>query len=345
MLSAENFTAGHIMEIRENRKVDPAILERSIYALGLLEALVKVGMPFIFKGGTSIMLLTDLPRRLSTDIDIIVEPGTDIQDFLEQAARIYPFHAVSEDIRRARGRIVKTHHKFSFYSERTGKELEILLDVLYEKNHYSKVIDKEIKTDILINEGSCLKVTVPSRDCILGDKLTAFAPHTTGIPIGKNKDLEIIKQLFDVATLSEEIGDFEDVLQSYYNTVASEIAYRELRATAEDVLQDTMDSALCIASRGNVNPEDYAYYKEGIRGLSTHVFDGRFSGELAAEMACRVIYLAACVLTKTQPAVIEDVSPYLSANLGNTPFAKLSYLRKIRPGAFTYVVLANELMK
>ena len=56
MLSAENFTAGHIMQIRENRKVDPAILERSIYALGLLEALVKVGMPFIFKGGTSLML-------------------------------------------------------------------------------------------------------------------------------------------------------------------------------------------------------------------------------------------------------------------------------------------------
>ena len=83
MLSAENFTAGHIMEIRENRKVDPAILERSIYALGLLEALVKVGMPFIFKGGTGIMLLTDRPRRLSTDIDIIVEPGTDIQEMLD----------------------------------------------------------------------------------------------------------------------------------------------------------------------------------------------------------------------------------------------------------------------
>lgn len=68
MILEENFTMEHIEEIKESRKVDKNILERSIYALGLLEALARVGLPFIFKGGTALLLLLDTPRRLSTEI-------------------------------------------------------------------------------------------------------------------------------------------------------------------------------------------------------------------------------------------------------------------------------------
>ena len=79
MILEQNFSIEHIEEIRGSRKVDKTILERSIYALGLLEALARVGLPFIFKGGTCLLLLLDSPMRLSTDIDIIVEPGTDFE--------------------------------------------------------------------------------------------------------------------------------------------------------------------------------------------------------------------------------------------------------------------------
>lgn len=40
----------------------------------LLEASRKAELPFIFKGGTSLLLLPETPRRLSTDIDIN-QPG------------------------------------------------------------------------------------------------------------------------------------------------------------------------------------------------------------------------------------------------------------------------------
>ena len=70
MLTKENFTAEHIRELQQNSKCDPSILERTLFAFGLLEALIRVDMPFIFKGGTSLMLLLEHPRRLSTDIDI-----------------------------------------------------------------------------------------------------------------------------------------------------------------------------------------------------------------------------------------------------------------------------------
>ena len=55
MLLRENYTKEHINELREQTGADPSILERTIFAFGLLEAIRSVGMPFTFKGGTSLM--------------------------------------------------------------------------------------------------------------------------------------------------------------------------------------------------------------------------------------------------------------------------------------------------
>ena len=64
--------------------VDTALIEKAIRALSLLESLVRSGCPFIFKGGTALMLHLDTSRRLSIDIDIVCPPGLDIRDFLRQ---------------------------------------------------------------------------------------------------------------------------------------------------------------------------------------------------------------------------------------------------------------------
>ena len=79
MIDKKIYDLDYIRELQARYKTDPGLLERVLYAFGLLEALVKVGMKFTFKGGTSLMLLLDHPIRLSTDIDIIVDPGTDVE--------------------------------------------------------------------------------------------------------------------------------------------------------------------------------------------------------------------------------------------------------------------------
>jgi predicted nucleotidyltransferase component of viral defense system len=56
----------------ENRKADKILIEKVIRALLLLEGLVESGLPFIFKGGTAVMLLQKRPKRFSIDLDIIV---------------------------------------------------------------------------------------------------------------------------------------------------------------------------------------------------------------------------------------------------------------------------------
>ena len=71
MIQPISFSEEHIRELQKTSKRDPVLLERAVYAFGLLEALARVGMPFIFKGGTCLMLLMNRPRRLSTDIGLV----------------------------------------------------------------------------------------------------------------------------------------------------------------------------------------------------------------------------------------------------------------------------------
>ena len=73
MISAQSRTPGWVMGIRENsRGKDPILIEKMIMALTLVEELKLNGLDFIFKGGTSLLLLLGTPQRFSIDIDILV---------------------------------------------------------------------------------------------------------------------------------------------------------------------------------------------------------------------------------------------------------------------------------
>ncbi len=219
MITRENYSIEHIMKLHESSKRDPNLIERVLFAFGLLEALRRVELPFIFKGGTSLLLILDKPMRLSTDIDIIVEPGTEVDVYLEKAAKIFPFKAYEEQIRKGKNNIEKRHFKFQFESPRTKGPVEIILDILFESSKYANTIDKNINCELLLTEPEYLQVKVPDVNSILADKLTAFAPHTTGVLVDTRKDLEIMKQMFDVYSL---IGVFQtlanmDALTNIYN--------------------------------------------------------------------------------------------------------------------------------
>lgn len=343
MIRPESFSLEHIEHLSSERKVDKVLLERSIYAFGLLEALARVELPFIFKGGTSLMLLLESPKRLSTDIDIVVPPGTEVGEYIEKASRILPFKDFRIQTRKHVNNIEKCHYRFLYDSPVNGREFHILLDILYEENNYERLMEKAIDNEILIAEPPYALISVPTVDCILGDKLTAFAPHTTGIRFGEGKDLEIVKQMFDVSCLFDAMKDFEDVLKTYYRTVSAEIAYRGIEICAEDALVDTIDSAACIVGRGKVGTE-YKLYASVMNGLSNHIYDGKFSGEVAAVLACKVIYIAACVLKGCAPEKIVDPNQLIGEDIGNSRFGRLSYIRKYNAEAFGYLVKASRIL-
>lgn len=157
MIIKENYSEDHIRQIQKENNRDPLLIERTLFAFGLLEALVKVGLPFTFKGGTSLMLLLPRPMRLSTDIDIMVDPETDIDGYIEKAKAIFPFVDGGEQERTKKGNMEKRHFKFIYNSKINAPDtLYVLLDVLFEENHYQKTTRREIKNEILLTEGRTL---------------------------------------------------------------------------------------------------------------------------------------------------------------------------------------------
>ena len=320
------------------------MLERTVYAFGLLEALARVGMPFIFKGGTCLMLLMEQPRRLSTDIDIIVKPDTDLDEYIKNASVIFPFQGVEEQIRIGKNNIVKRHFKFTYDSPINNKPFHILLDVVFEDNYYTEIVKKEIRNDLLLTEPEYLQVVIPSADCILADKLAAFAPHTTGIPLNVGKDMEVIKQFYDVCSLLEIFSDFERVRDTYWPIASAEIEYRGQNYTLKDCLWDTFDSALCIASRGKVNIEEYSLYVNGIRKLRSHIYSENYSPEIAAGRAVSVMYMVMCLLTETRYSKVNDFREYVDKTLTHEILLPLCYLKRAYPEAYAYVVKTDEIM-
>ena len=344
MLKKENFTEEHIRDLQSASHRDPLLLERSVYAFGLLEAITRVGMPFIFKGGTCLMLLLERPMRLSTDIDIIVAPGTDLDTFIEEAGKIFPFVSVEEQVRKGKNNIEKRHFKFVYESPVMERSIYILLDVLFEDAKYKRLIAKPIKNELILTDGEDLTVQIPSVESILGDKLTAFAPHTTGILLNSNKDMEIIKQLYDVMTLIEVAEDFTEVRETYYSLVQDEIAYRGLDIGPGDALRDTYNATVSIASRGKVSKEDYVSYLQGLRDVRSHIYVENFSAEEASKRVPVVMYLVACLLKNVPFEKDIDPAAYLGAGFISDELKALKSLRKVAPAGYACAVKADRLL-
>lgn len=340
-MNRENFSESHIRALQGSSKRDPGLIERTVFAFGLLDALIEVGLPFVFKGGTSLMLLLKHPRRLSTDIDIIVAPGTNIGLYLERAAKIFPFIAREEQIRIGRNNIEKRHFKFTYFSPVRKCEFYILLDVLFETHQYLRTVKRQIRNDLLLPSNSLHEVEIPDVNCMLGDKLTAFAPHTTGVPLGCDKDLEVVKQFYDVATLIEEFDSPELVQDTFNRIVPVEAGYRGVHLSADDVLADIILTAHSIGSRGKVDGADYPFLLKGLKALGGHVYRERFSAETAIQFAPRVMYFAECMRRGIKFA--RPVANRLPPAIEKSNLRCFKALRIVSPSDYAYVALLDAL--
>ena len=158
------------------------LLERCVHALTLLRHLAGTGLPFVFKGGTSLLLHLNPVRRLSIDIDIVCgESPEEVARVVAEVGQRAPFLRVEVNERGERGLPRRRHFKFYFRSALGGRaELPVLLDVVEERQQVHSVVQRPIRAHFLDPEREVL-VTVPTVESLLGDKLTAFAPTTTGV--------------------------------------------------------------------------------------------------------------------------------------------------------------------
>lgn len=325
---------------------DIILVEKTIRAFSLLEALARSGCPFLFKGGSSLMLHLNTSKRLSIDIDIICPPGTVIENYLDQYAEEYGFGKVELVERISRTDIHKQHAKFYYEVSYPGKggQDKILLDVLFEETHYSRVVTLPIQSPLLITDEPAVMVSLPSPEDLLGDKLTAFAPHTTGIPYFKGEKkctMEIIKQMFDVASLFDLTDDLSVTRATFQRFAAIELEYRHLDSgDIQPVLDDIYQTALCVCMRGQQNPEEFKLLQDGIGRIGSFVLGSRYTLDNAIVNAAKVAYLSQ-LITKGKievhhynPDRIEEMAGQV---LQQPMPTKLNKLKKTHPEAFFYL--------
>src|SRR3990172_6422386 len=139
----------------ENPPADPTIIEKTIYAFELISQLVKHKLDFIFKGGTSLILIFDKPKRLSIDVDITTEAeSSKIEKTLDEITK-YSLYTGWVEYPRKISKIPKKHYKMNFNSIiNPGHNSYILLDVLFQKNPYPSIISKNISNRFIEMEES-----------------------------------------------------------------------------------------------------------------------------------------------------------------------------------------------
>lgn len=336
---------------RGSKKADPTLIEKVTKALHLLENLSQTDLVFIFKGGTALLLLLDEMHRFSIDIDIIIEKNkkdVDLDAILNEVVEAsHVFNRFEENKRNGSNDVPKAHYKIFYKSALDGSDSYVLLDVLFEKSHYAEIIEKDIICKFIDYEEPCRLVKIPNIDCILGDKLTAYAPNTTGIPYGKNKELEIIKQLFDVANLFDRMENIKVVGDTFKMMVQQELMYRGMDDyTYFDVLDDVFLTSKIIGERGRIEKETFDLLQTGIKRIKNYIFSINYIADRAVNSASKAAYLS--LLIKYERSDIERFDKAIdlrTLEIKNPEYKKFKTIMRFDPEAYFYWYKSFEILE
>lgn len=329
---------------KTNRNADKILVEKTIRAFLLLEGLVTAGMSFVFKGGTSLMLLTKSNKRMSIDIDIIMpNVPSNLTEMLEDVAHKQRFIRIEQQERNGLTKVPKMHYKFWYNPiHRTANNEDcVLLDILTEQVPYSDIKQVEISSKFLPMAETKTMVKMPSANDLLGDKLTAFAPNTTGVPYfkhGNSMNMEINKQLYDVACLFDLFDDLKAVRNTFEKIAGKELSYRKGdNITAMDVLYDIFQTSLCISTRGMQGKGMFDELMAGIKRVNGFIFSEPYQIDKAIVCASKAAYLSA--LIKSDASEFErfvDSSQIKDWQIEQAEYNKLNKLKKSNAEAFFY---------
>ena len=311
MIAANCFTKEWLDECRGRvGRIDPGLLEKSIYAFDLLGRLAAEGLPFVFKGGTALLLMLDDFRRLSIDVDIACSaPRDEVARVLGEVLRKSSFTAVEPD-ERDPTRLPKRHHyALSFHSVVSPKiPATLQLDVLEDDAHYPQTRRMPLRSRFVLPDGD-VHITVPTLEGLLADKLTAFAPTTIGVPYGAYKaSIRIAKQIADVGELFGHARQGPELVAAYQSAFAAENRYRKNEFTMARALDDTIQAALllnAIGRKGFVASPESEILALGVSQVDSHMIGRRYTWDDARVAAARAAHLAALIRTGKVP---EDLT-------------------------------------
>ncbi|GAB1350777.1 hypothetical protein MASR1M107_29920 [Ignavibacteriales bacterium] len=336
-----SFSIEHIQSISMKYGIDKQLVQKQIASLVLVAHLKAAGLEFIFKGGTSLLCLITPPQRLSLDVDIVVSKETDVEIILNTVAGQFPFTRFEKENRGSTENIIKFHYRF-FFNSFINPQIEenILLDILFEDNPYSQVRFSAIPFDFILTDKSPIVIVTPTIESILGDKLTAFAPNTTGIPYKRGErvmSMEIIKQLYDIAQLFDRCENFEEVKSTFFKISRIEMIYRKnLSITESDVLNDIYLTSFIILQR-DARDKEFVELLSGINRLKSYILNKNFHLDYAIIAAGKAAYISRLLLNQhTNIERFMKPESVSKLKIADGRYLKFNKLHKSNPEAFFY---------
>ena len=291
MLAAQPqvFTKNHYESV--TGLADPALTELVVHCLELVSQLGLSGIPFRFKGGNSLLLLLAQPERFSIDVDIVTTVSrAELSQVVEQIAS----PAGCPRFTRCEVRPHKTKPwlpmiSFKLFFDSLWQKPEdafVMLDAVLEEAPYPGEQRRVVCSDIYASD---VVVEIPSRSGLIADKLLTLGPSTLGIPLGKGKEAQRLKHVFDVASLARGEWEAGLVSSALTNCIAQESRIQKKSIGLREILDDTLlflDQARAAASLTTERPppegaplsEHYRYeIAAGFAPFGRHLFRTRYT--------------------------------------------------------------------
>jgi hypothetical protein len=285
-----------------------ALAEQAVHCLELVASLAKAGLSFQFKGGNSLLLILNRPRRFSIDVDIATdEPKQRIDDVLNTIVNTGgPFILWTYRQHKTKPWIpLASYHLFYKSHFVKSEDAFIMLDAQLKRSPYPTTMKQVVCGAIYSSEVSA---EIPFPASIIGDKLLTLGPRTLGIPTGKGKSAQRLKHVYDVSALLDMSPDLDMIRKSFFACLDHENSLQNKNISSDDVLKDTVEfleySAKSPAAP-EIDSETPVILKEMIEGLSPfsgHLFDKGYSWQNLQRDCARA---AACITAVCLPHVVS----------------------------------------
>ncbi len=357
----------------------PGVLGKCLLALELTGCLAQTDLPFVFKGGTSLVILLNPVRRLSVDVDILCrEPKEALERALDEVVAEHPlFISWVHQVYRDREAPPTRHYKIHVNSRIDGSpDPNIQLDVIHSQE---EVHARITETPLGIPDWgieSQVTVATPSLSSLFADKMATFAPTTIGYPyqpitrtgqLGEPRPIKLVKHLYDVGFLAEVADDNEEIMKTYENIFAEQCRYRGLSCGMRDALEDTLHTsflaarlhsrkdgtrnlAIPTAPTSQNDDEKSLFLRAGCRSLESHLFEDLFGWDKVRIAAGRAALGAAFIRARHNGNLAEMIkkantpgAEMAGARLDD-PYTDLNMLKTTDPVAFALWLQAAKLL-
>jgi hypothetical protein len=283
------FTRDHIEENRFNASA--TLTEEAVHCLELVAELVEAGLPFQFKGGNSLLLILDEPKRFSIDVDIATDATREqIEQCLSDlVTRFGVFKWWEKRQHKTKPWLpIASYYLYFDSAIKEGTETSIMFDVQLRRSPY-KTEKKPVVCGRLYQSEILVELPLPAS--IIGDKLLTLGPTTLGIPVGKGKEAQRLKHVFDISRLLATNPSIASVRESFFACIEHENEIQDRGRSVDEIIDDTLAFCESVSPYETIPPDLNLspILSENVRGLPVfagHLFDAGYAWpELRRDMA------------------------------------------------------------